>query len=115
MSEEFGTKPEDCLVGIAPSIGPCCYEVGEEVVGECESSFPNNFGEIVIRRDGKIYIDLWQANKIQLLEEGFPEENIDVAKECTRCQSGWYFSYRAASPENQNSTGRIAALISLRG
>ena len=108
MTEEFGTDPKKCLAGIAPSIGPCCYQVGENVIDECKKNFPNHFDEIIINREGKNFCDLWKANLIQLIEIGMIEENIDVARECTCCKSSWYFSYRKS-----HQTGRIAAIISL--
>ena len=114
MRENFGTKPKNCLIGIGPSIGACCYEVGENVKSVCEKNFPNH-DELIINRDGKIYFDLWAANKIQLEEVGLPSENIDVAGECTCCNSNFYFSYRAARKNNLTETGRIAALIGIRG
>ncbi|MBR6014278.1 MAG: peptidoglycan editing factor PgeF [Selenomonadaceae bacterium] len=114
MKENFGTSAKNCIVGIGPSIGSCCYEVGREVLEECRKSFPNNFSEIVTERDGKNFLNLWAANKIQLLEVGLPEENIDVAEECTCCKSSWYFSYRAAKKNNFKDTGRIAATIGIR-
>ena len=49
-----------------------------------------------------------------LIEAGVPIENIDTARECTCCKSGWYFSYRSARKSGLNETGRIAALISLK-
>lgn len=104
MNQTFGTRAKNCFVGIAPSIGSCCYEVGAEV----RAQFDKNFVE---EREGKFFLDLQAANKFQLLEVGLPEENIDVAGECTCCKSSWYFSYRAA----QGQTGRIAAVIGLRG
>ena len=114
MGDEFGTRPENCLIGIAPSIGACCYEVGGEVLDECKIAFPKNVDELLIERDGKIFLDLWRANVVQLLEIGACEENIDVANECTCCNDGWYFSYRAAHKKNLDRTGRIAALIALK-
>ncbi len=114
MSDEFGTRPKDCLIGIAPSIGSCCYTVGGEVVERCKAAFPTNHDELLIERDGKIFLDLWRANVLQLLEVGVPEENIDVAGECTCCENTWYFSYRAAQKNNLDRTGRIAALIALK-
>ena len=114
MRENFGTTPENCLVGIGPSIGACCYEVGAEVKAACEKNFPNHY-ELIINRDGKIFFDLQTANKIQLEEVGIPTENIDVAVECTCCNSNFYFSYRAARKNKLNETGRIAALIALKG
>ena len=114
MRDEFGTRPKDCLIGIAPSIGSCCYEVGGEVIERCKAAFPKNFDELLLERDGKFFLDLWRANVLQLLEVGVPEENIDVAGECTCCQSSWYFSYRAAQKHGLDRTGRIAALIALK-
>ena len=104
MAETFGTKAENCFAAIAPSIGKCCYEIGNEVREQFDKEF-------VEERDGKIFLDLQAANKDQLLEVGLPEENIDVAGECTCCKSSWYYSYRAA----QGQTGRIAAVIGVRG
>ena len=114
MTDEFGTDPTECLAGIAPSIGSCCYEVGENVITACKEAFPRHIDKLITNRNGKTYIDLWQANLIQLLEAGMSEENIDIAKECTCCKSAWYFSYRAARTAGKPETGRIAALISLK-
>ena len=114
MTDEFGTDPAKCLAGIAPSIGSCCYEVGENVVEACEKAFPRHADKLIIKRNGKTFIDLWQANLIQLIESGMSEDNIDVARECTCCKSAWYFSYRAARSKGKLETGRIAVLISLR-
>ena len=69
MHSEFGTQPKNCLIGIAPSIGACCYEVGENVIDACKKSFPENHDELLIKRNGKIFFDLWRANALQLLEK----------------------------------------------
>ncbi len=115
MQENFGTTAENILVGIGPSIGSCCYEVGENVIETCAEVFLNNVDELIIKRDGKNYLDLWAANKIQLMEVGIPAQNIDVAGECTCCNANWYFSYRDARKNNLSETGRIAAFIALKG
>lgn len=109
MQKEFGTKPEDCFAGIAPSIGNCCYEIGEEVRDTCKKSFTDT-SELIEERDGKFYLDLWKANEIQLMEVGLDKTNIDIAGECTCCKNSWYFSYRA----DKGNTGRIAAVIGIK-
>ena len=114
MNSEFGTRPQDCLIGIAPSIGVCCYEVGGEVIGKCRAVFQKNSEQLLSVRGGKIFLDLQLANVIQLLEVGVPEKNIEVSNHCTCCQSDWYFSYRAAQKKKLDRTGRIAALIALK-
>ncbi len=114
MTDEFGTNPQTCLAGIAPSIGPCCYEVGENVIEATKEAFPHHADKLIINRNGKTFIDLWQANFIQLIEAGMSNENIDISRECTCCKSSWYFSYRAARLAGKNETGRIAAIISIK-
>lgn len=110
MTEAFGTQPRDVLVGIGPSIGPCCYEVGAEVAARFCAAFPYAEELLLHETDGHVHLDLWEANRQQLLRSGVPEDNIEVAGECTCCRHAWYYSYRA----DQGKTGRIAALISLR-
>ena len=110
MTEAFGTQTQDVLVGIGPSIGPCCFEVGAEVVERFRAAFPYADDRLLTTVEGKPHIDLWEANRQQLLESGVPEENIEVAGECTCCRHAWYYSYRA----DGGRTGRIAALIVLR-
>lgn len=109
MKENFGTTAENCFIGIGPSIGKCCYEVGEEVRDACKKSFPDN-PELIEEREKKFFLDLQTANKIQLIEVGLPEKNIDITGECTCCKNSWYFSYRAS----KGQTGRIAAVIGIK-
>ena len=110
MSEEFGTDPAEVLAAIAPSIGACCYEVGENVIEAARSAFADRADELLSRRDGKTYFDLWQANRRTLLEAGLVETNIEMANTCTSCEHQWYFSYRADGKD----TGRIAAMMAIR-
>ena len=110
MHKEFGTEPSECLAGIGPSIGPCCYEIGDEIVDACKKAFPRNAEKLLIEKDGRMHLNLWAANRLQLVEAGMLPENIDSADTCTSCEHHWYFSYRA----DGGTTGRIAAMIALR-
>ncbi len=111
MEQEFGTDPSQCLAGIGPSIGPCCYEVGEDVQKACREAFPEDAEKLLSRQqDGSIHLDLWAANRLQLLQAGMKSGNIECAEECTCCRHSWYFSYRA----DGGTTGRIAAMLALR-
>ena len=110
MSEVYGTKPEDCLIGIGPSIGPECFEVGPEVVQEFRDSY-NNWAEFTEPFDaGKFKIDLWKANKLMFIELGVPEENITVSGFCTKCNEELFFSYR----RDKGRTGSLSAIMELR-
>lgn len=108
MQTQFGTKPEQCLVGIAPSIGPCCYEVDDLVINRLKGQF-ENWEQSVRQSDDKWYLDLWQANRLQLEQIGVQGQNIIVSKVCTACNKELFFSYRA---EN-GCTGRMGAVLVL--
>jgi YfiH family protein len=70
---------------VGPSIGPCCYEVGEEVA----SLFRSRFGDGIVS-DGKL--DLWSAAEQAARDAGATDvERVDL---CTRCRSDLFFSER---------------------
>jgi len=109
--KDFGCSPKDIVVGIGPSIGPCCYEVGKEVVGQVENLFGAKQGYIGKEStSGKGCFDLWQANLRQLVEAGIPEENIETAKVCTCHHPDLFFSYR----HENGRAGRFGAGIVIR-
>ena len=106
--KDFGCSPEDIVVGIGPSIGPCCYQVGQDVVSQVQNVFGT--GQDCINRksaNGKGYFDLWTANLKQLIQAGIPEKNIELAEICTRHHPELFFSYR----HEKRKTGRFGAGI----
>ena len=108
MQTHFGTNPQQCLIGIAPSIGPCCYEVDNVVINRLKNQF-ENWEQLVQPHGEKWYLDLWQANRFQLEEIGVQAQNIIVSKVCTACNKELFYSYRG---EN-SCTGRMGAVIVL--
>jgi YfiH family protein len=135
MRLRYGSRPQDLVAAIGPSIGPCCYAVGEELRSEFESQFayaPELFSEVydadpvrekypllflTARAPGhsnigpQIHLDLWEANRRQLLQAGIPDKRITVLGECTACTRQGsrlkYFSHRGES----GFAGRMMALI----
>lgn len=107
MVAEYGCKPGDILAGIGPSIGVDHYEVGADVLAQVVSTFGAAATDLVERREGKTYLDLWAANRVQLEQAGVPQ--IEIAGLCTACHTGDWFSHRA----EQGKTGRFGALIAL--
>ncbi|HET9014355.1 MAG TPA: laccase domain-containing protein, partial [Thermomicrobiaceae bacterium] len=107
----FGTDPADVLAGIGPAIGPCCYDVGQEVIDAWERTGVDPDGVAVIRGPGALRFDLWEANRRCLIGAGVPPDRVEVAEICTRCHADDYFSHRSrVQPE-----GRFAAVVSLDG
>ncbi|MDD3654152.1 MAG: peptidoglycan editing factor PgeF [Desulfotomaculaceae bacterium] len=110
MSAIFRTDPKDCLAGIGPSIGPCCYEINQEVLDQIKCSFSYWTDLVVPVYPGKWLLDLWQANYRTLVDAGLLENKIDKASICTSCRNNLFFSYRAQG----GTTGRMASLIMLK-
>jgi len=106
MSETFGTRPQDLIACIGPSIGPCCYEIGADVETRVKDAFPGT-SSLLLRQNGSLHLDLWQANAIQL--ESLGVRHIEVGAVCTSDHTDDFFSWRR---ENAR-TGRFAALIAL--
>lgn len=104
----LGSNPQDILAAIGPSIGPCHFEVGQDVAEQ----FTGTFGfDIVDRTVGdKTYIDLWKTNVNILLESGIKDDNITLAKTCTYCNKDRFYSYRG----DQHKTGSLCGIIELR-
>ena len=90
---ESGAKAEDIRVALGPSIGPCCFEVGPEVVAEFRAALGELPG-LVVAGPKKDHIDLRVASREMLERAGVAPENIDDRPPCTRCEGDRFFSYR---------------------
>jgi YfiH family protein len=110
MVSEFGCLTGDILAAIGPSIGPCCYEVGPEVINAA-STVLDDPGTLLKRngKDGHAHFDLWEANRRQLAAAGIT--SVIGMNLCTACHTDDFFSHRA---EN-GKTGRFGMIIGLRG
>jgi YfiH family protein len=90
---ELGARPADIRVALGPSIGPCCFEVGPEVVDAFEQVLPDTPG-LVVDGPRKKHIDLPLATRIFLERAGVAPDHIDWRPPCTRCHADRFFSYR---------------------
>lgn len=107
---EAGANPQNILAAIGPSIGPCCFEVGQEVADE----FTARFGErlpLKEHRPGHSMVDLWQANRLVLLEAGLQKVRIFTANLCTFCNNSDFYSHRYTNGRR----GSLIAAISMEG
>lgn len=97
MQAAYGTNPADVLAGIGPSIGPASYEVGEEVYQMAQAKLPGPDRLFTFPNgpDANPHFDLWQANAAQLVREGVPAEQIEIAGIDTAQNTGDFFSHRA--------------------
>jgi YfiH family protein len=113
LVREFHVRPGDLVVAHGPSIGPCCYVVGDELVDAFrQAGFAGQVERWFARDDaGALRLDLWAANRDQLLACGVTEGAIHQAGLCTASHPEWFASYRRDGP----GAGRIAAVIRSRG
>lgn len=98
MVENYGCNPKDIIAAVAPSIGPCCYEVDMPVYTEFAKlnylDMPQVFKD---KQNGKFMLNLWEANRQILMHYGILKENIEVTDICTNCNSEHFHSHRATA------------------
>jgi YfiH family protein len=105
----FGTQPANLRAALGPSIGPCCFEVGPEVVADFEARYRDARGSGIIREGRRRpHIDLRRALRQDLEVAGIPHNQIDLGDECTRCDPARrFFSYR----RDNGRTGQHLSII----
>jgi polyphenol oxidase len=105
---EQGGLASRLRVAIAPSIGPCCYEVDEPVTAEFARAFGQRWTAWgAPARNGHVMLDLWAANEALLREAGVAPGSIDNPRLCTACHPELLYSYR------KGNRGRLVTLAAL--
>ena len=113
LNDEYGARPEDLRVAVGASAGPCCYEVGPEVIDAFTKRFENAADLFTKTRPGHAKVDLLKANRDQLILVGVQNERIHTAPICTMCRTDLFFSYRKEKSVN-GKVGRLMAVIGRR-
>ena len=108
LAGHFGTRPEEVVAGVGPSIGPCCYEVGDEVIAAAREAFSDAESLLPRNGNGRRHFDLWGANRYWLTEAGVRQ--VEVAEICTSCHQDDFFSYRGG----KGRTGHFGAIMMLK-
>ncbi len=101
-----GSRPSDLWAGIGPAIGPCCYEVGAEVVEAVAVACPPET-PIAAQQNGALHLDLPAVVRAQLLAAGVG--TVEMSGLCTACRVDEWFSHRAEG----GRTGRFGMLVML--
>jgi polyphenol oxidase len=135
MRLRFGSHPHELKAAIGPGIHQCCYEVGLEVKEKFDSQFdyaaelfravnesdpvgkkypllflsarPPGHGEL----PAKLFLNLVEANRRQMVAAGIRDANIEALPLCTSCRVDVLFSYRA----ERGNTGRMMGVVGIRG
>lgn len=112
MEECFGTRPEDIIAAVGPSICQDCYEVSEDVTSRFKEAFwEEDWKDLFYKKEnGKFQLDLWKANEINLREAGVLPEHIAVTNVCTCCNPKILFSHRVQGWNR----GNLCAFLALK-
>jgi YfiH family protein len=99
-----GSRPADLVAALGPGIGPCCYEVGEEL----RAAFGPG-GDAFFRPGpgARPHLDVRAANARQLEDAGVRPEQIHHVGDCTSCRRDLYYSYR----RDGQDTGRMISFV----
>jgi polyphenol oxidase len=112
LTATYGSRADELIAAVGPSIGPCCYEVGDDVVDAVTAAYGGAIGEVdgLLPRaaTGRHHFDLWAANRRCLVEAGV--RTVEVAGLCTACHVDEFYSYRA----EKGKTGHFGAVMALR-
>lgn len=109
FNDKYSSDKKDILVGIGPSIGPCCYEVGQDLSQKFIQRY-NKFPNVVINKNNKFFLDLWKINIYQLMEKGISRDNIIVSDICTSCEVDKFYSYRKEKGTNKRMLAAIGLI-----
>ncbi|RCK71787.1 MAG: hypothetical protein IGBAC_0744 [Ignavibacteriae bacterium] len=101
MWQEFRSFPENIKVFIAPAAGVCCYEIMDDV----GSKFPEEFKV----KSVKTFLDIKLYAKMQLINSGVSESNIEISEYCTICNPDLFHSHR----RDKKKSGRMMGVIGL--
>ncbi len=111
MRRHFGSRASELVAAIGPSIGPCCYQVGQDVFGAfSEAGFSGAQLRDWFEPDpapGRYRLDVPRAVRDQLAAAGLRVSNIGSCGLCTACHPSLFYSYRREGP----GTGRLAGVI----
>ncbi len=109
LAREFGSRPANVRAALGPAIGPCCFEVGPEVVAAFEGLMPDAHASGIIRPGPrKPHVDLRLCQRLQLQQAGVRADHIDLCPACTFCDGhGRFYSYRRFG----RATGQMVGFI----
>ena len=107
LESEYGISPDTVEAALGPAIGPCCYEVKDDVSRPLIERWGMITEPCVENRTGKTYLDLRRLNRAILEQAGVPSQQICDIGPCTSCPPDRFFSYRRERKE----TGRQISFI----
>jgi copper oxidase (laccase) domain-containing protein len=109
LQRHQGVRPERLVAALGPSIGPCCYEVGQDTRAafRAEGYASNLLDQWFDPKDGRFHLNLWCAVRDQLEAAGLLPSHVFSADLCTMTHADVFHSFR----RDQQAAGRLGAFI----
>lgn len=114
LKSNYGVRAENLRVAIGPAAGACCYEVGRDVIDAFKDKFADADDLFTATSSDHALIDLYEANRRQLISVGVAAERIHTSPLCTMCRTDLFFSYRREK-RLHGKVGRLLAVVGKRG
>jgi len=111
---EEGADINSVTVEIGPAIGLCCYEVKQDVFSQFKEKYEYMGGTVVLKKDGKFFVNLLELNMKLVQEVGVKKENIEFFPFCTKCNEKQFYSYRRDYKDNYDLFARMVQRFSLK-
>ena len=102
----IGAQREHIIATLGPSIGLCCFEIGQETAELLGKSC--NGAENCISHESEVHADLQAINHLQLLQAGLNEQRIETFPACTACIPDRFYSYRRDGINSGRHLGVVA-------
>lgn len=117
MEQEYGSAKDEIRTAIGPSIGACCYEVDEHVMGKVKEALTETEWQLWERKiaapsvnENRTMLNLKEMNRMIMIKAGILPTHIECTSWCTSCDSGRFFSYR----KHGGITGRMASWVGMK-
>ncbi|HUU56653.1 MAG TPA: polyphenol oxidase family protein [bacterium] len=109
LEDGWRVRAADVAVFLGPAVGPCCYDVGDDVARAAEAAFGKRVGQVLQEERGKRRLDLHRANELAAQEAGVPPDNVYRVATCTSCEAELFASHR----RDGAAAGRMMAVASI--
>ena len=107
LEDRYGSRPADLIAALGPSIGPCCYQVGADVVDRFAEGGFDVATLFEADTAGRFRLDMWAANRLALEAAGLAASRVHVSRLCTACDTVTFTSYRM----ERSGADRLVAVI----
>lgn len=104
----MNAEPSRLVAAIGPCIGPCCFEVGEDVAAQIAGA--SDPSVVVHVHRPKAYVDMRRAARAQLRAAGLRDARVDDVPGCTKCGGEQFHSHR----RDGDGAGRAIAIVVAR-